>query len=120
MKYTPSHEWIETKPQDYAIVGITDYAQKELGDIVYIELPKVGRLVKAGEQICVLESTKAAADVYSPVSGTVTEVNDQLKDNSSLVNSDAEGSGWLYKIDLSAPNELDSLLDQDAYQARIS
>lgn len=120
MKYTQSHEWIDYKPQDYAIVGITDYAQKELGDIVYVELPKVGRIVKAGEQVCVLESTKAAADVYSPVSGTITEVNDKVKEDSGLVNQAAESTGWLFKMDLNDPKEIDSLLDKDAYNARIT
>lgn len=120
MKYTTSHEWIDNKPQNFAIVGVTDYAQKELGDIVYVELPKIGRLVKAGEQVCVLESTKAAADVYAPVSGTITEVNEELKADAGLVNTAAEGNGWLFKMDLSSPDELNSLLDKEAYLARIT
>src|SRR5688500_16653619 len=106
MKFTESHEWIEVH-SNVGVVGITDYAQKELDDIVYIELPKVGKHVKAGEEAAVLESTKAAADVYSPVSGTIIEVNQSLVTASELVNRSPEKEGWLFKIKLSDPQELD-------------
>lgn len=118
-KYTESHEWIEAQ-EGSATVGVTDYAQKELGDVVYVELPKVGKQVKAGEAVCVLESTKAAADVYSPASGKIVEVNSQLQTEAELVNRAAEKEGWLFKIELSQPNELDQLLDAQTYQAKTS
>lgn len=118
-KYTESHEWIEAQ-EGPATVGVTDYAQKELGDVVYVELPKVGKQVKAGEAVCVLESTKAAADVYSPASGKIVEVNSQLQTEAELVNRAAEKEGWLFKIELSQPNELDQLLDAQTYQAKTS
>ena len=118
MKFTETHEWIEVEDA-IGTVGITEYAQKELGDIVYVELPKVGKEVKAGDEVAVLESTKAAADVYTPVSGTIFEVNKTLEHASELVNSSAEKEGWLFKIKLSQPQELDKLLDKAAYQAKL-
>jgi len=119
MKFTDSHEWIEMESPTRVVMGVTTYAQKELGDIVYVELPTVGKPVNAGQEIAVLESTKAAADVYSPVSGTVVEVNEQLKANSQLVNASAESEGWICKIDLSNPAEMDLLMDQAAYKALV-
>lgn len=113
MKYTDTHEWINHK-EGTGVVGVTEYAQKELGDIVYVELPTVGKEVRKGEEAAVLESTKAAADVYAPVSGKVIEVNTTLNDTPELVNSSPEGKGWLFKIALSNPKELDSLLDSEA------
>lgn len=110
MKYTETHEWIDTK-EGIGTVGVTDFAQKELGDIVYVELPKVGKQVKAGEEIAVLESTKAAADIYSPVSGTIVEINQSLTNNSELVNKSPENEGWIFKIKLNAPAELNNLKD---------
>lgn len=118
MKFTESHEWIELK-DGIGIVGITEYAQKELGDVVYVELPKINHPVKKGEEAAVLESTKAAADVYSPVSGTILEVNASLADRSELVNQSPEGDGWLFKVKLSDPKEMESLLERDAYQAKF-
>lgn len=117
MKFTESHEWIKLIEPNIAIVGVTHYAQKELGDIVYVELPTSGRKVNAGQEVAVLESTKAAADVYSPTSGTIIEVNEGLKSKPELINQSAEQAGWLFKIVLSNPSELDLLMDQQAYQA---
>lgn len=114
-KFTKSHEWIETDGKT-GVVGITDYAQHELGEIVYAELPEVGQNINAGEEIVVLESTKAAADVYAPVSGTVTEVNGDLEEDPSWINQDAEGKGWLYKIELEDVGELQDLLDAKDYE----
>jgi glycine cleavage system H protein len=115
MKYTETHEWIKVD-NGIGIVGITQYAQKELGDIVYVELPKTHKNVKAREEAVVLESTKAAADVYSPVSGTILEVNSKLSNAPELVNQSPESEGWLYKIRLSDPKELNQLLEKDAYE----
>lgn len=117
-KYTDSHEWI-TVENGIGTVGVSQYAQKELGDIVYVELPEVGKSIIAGQEIAVLESTKAAADVYSPVSGTITEVNNVLTTASETVNNSPEGEGWLYKIQLSNVSELDNLMDQAAYQKLV-
>lgn len=119
MKYTETHEWVEMK-NGVGVVGITDHAQKELGDIVYVELPKEGKAVKAGEEIAVLESTKAAADVYSPISGTIVSVNTALTSQSELVNQSPEKDGWLFKIKPSNENETDKLMDAAKYQAMIS
>lgn len=119
MKFTETHEWIELQ-HNIGVVGVTDHAQKELGEIVYVELPNIGKQVKAQEEVAVLESTKAAADVYSPVSGTIVEVNTALNETSDLVNKSAEKEGWIYKIHLSQPEEINHLLDRDAYQAKFS
>lgn len=117
MKFTPSHEWILVQ-DNIGTVGVTQYAQKELGEIVYVELPEVGKEVKAGAEAAVLESTKAAADVYSPVSGTIIEVNKTLSSASELVNKSPEKEGWLFKIKLSNAAELDVLMDAASYQAQ--
>lgn len=119
MKYTETHEWIDVQ-NGIGVVGITDHAQKELGDIVYVELPKEGKQVNAGEEVVVLESTKAAADVYSPISGTITEVNSALSSASELVNQSPESKGWLFKIKPSDLKEIDGLLDNHAYQAMLA
>ncbi|MCB1119003.1 MAG: glycine cleavage system protein GcvH [Chlamydiia bacterium] len=116
MKYTESHEWIDSE----GTVGVTEYAQKELGDIVYVELPKVGSSVNAGDEVVVLESTKAAADVYAPVSGKIVAVNDVLTDECELVNLSPQEKGWLYRIELSNPQELDKLLTEEQYQKIIT
>lgn len=118
MKFTDSHEWIHQK-DNVGTVGVSNHAQKELGDIVYVELPQVGKQVKAGQEAAVLESTKAAADVYSPVSGTIVEVNTLLNADSGLVNQSPENEGWLFKVELSAPEELSKLMDKDAYTKKI-
>jgi glycine cleavage system H protein len=114
MKFTESHEWIRAE-QDVGTVGITDAAQRELGDIVYIRLPILGKEVKAGEEIAILESTKAATDIYSPVSGVVVEVNEKLLEVVSTVNQSAEEEGWLFKIKMTKPQELERLLTREQY-----
>ncbi len=119
MKFTETHEWIKEQ-NGIGTVGVTQYAQHELGDIVYVELPEVGKDIKSGDVAAVLESTKAAADVYAPISGTIVEVNKALLEASELVNKSPEGEGWIFKIRLSKPQELNSLLDLDAYQAKHS
>lgn len=114
--YTRDHEWIEVEG-DAGTVGITDYAQGQLGDITFVELPVVGQAVERGGAVSVVDSVKAASDVYSPVSGTVTEVNAALESVPELVNSDAEASGWLFRLTLADPDELESLMDPSAYGA---
>lgn len=118
MKYTQSHEWIAVEG-DTATVGITDHAQKELGDIVYVELPIEGHTVKQGEEIIVLESTKAAVDIYTPVSGEITAVNTSLREYPEKVNHTAESEGWLFKIKMHKTQELDPLMDADTYHTYI-
>ena len=114
MKYTDSHEWIRVYGKE-GLVGISRHAQKELGEIVYIELPEVGKEVKAGEEIAVLESTKAAADIYSPVSGTILRVNEKLKKDPALINTSPEEEGWIFEVALIAPEELSALMSQEDY-----
>jgi len=109
MKFTPSHEWISIKGK-IGTVGITNYAQKELGVIVHVELPEVGTVVKAGQEVCVLESTKSATDIYSPVSGKISAVNQALKTTPELINRSPEKEGWLYQIELSSMEEFNRLL----------
>ncbi len=117
--YTPQDEWIEVDGAT-ATVGITDYAQGQLGDIVFVDLPEPGRTVEKGKEAAVVESVKTAADVYAPVSGTVTEVNAALADNPALVNESAEGEGWFFRLRLADPAELEGLMDQAAYQASLA
>jgi glycine cleavage system H protein len=114
MRFTDSHEWIKVE-DEVGVVGITDHAQKELGEVVYIELPAVGKQVKAGQEVAVLESTKAAADIYSPVSGEIVEINQQLGDFIHHINTSAETEGWLFKIKLSNHSEMDNLLKPEEY-----
>lgn len=118
MKYTDSHEWIEVNG-GIGTVGITEHAQKELGDIVYVELPQTAKEIKPGQEAAVLESTKAAADVYTPVSGAIIEVNQALASDPGLINRSSEGEGWIFKIQLSDPKELDGLMDKEAYLKKI-
>ncbi len=117
--FTEDHEWIAVDG-DTATVGITDHAQDQLGDIVFVELPEVDEEYGKGDDTAVVESVKAAGDVHNPVSGTVTEVNETLEDEPALVNTSPEGDGWIYKIKLSDPAELEDLMDEAAYQAFIS
>lgn len=112
--FTEDHEWIEVDG-DTGTVGITDYAQSQLGDITFVELPEAGSAVKKGDAPCVVDSVKAASDVYAPVSGTVTESNAALEGEPELVNNDAETGGWLFRLTLSDPAELDGLMDKAAY-----
>lgn len=119
MYYSPSHEWM-TLEGNIGTVGITDHAQKELGEIVFVELPKLGETFEMGREICVLESTKAAADVYSPVSGKVVAINKEVKLHPNQINHDAESTGWLFKIELMNNDELEFLLDKEKYLELIS
>lgn len=114
LKYTESHEWVRVEGNK-AYIGITDYAQDKLGDVVYVEVPEVGTVVEAGDQFIVLESVKAASDVYAPISGTVVEVNEELEDNSALINESAFDA-WIVAIDMSLPTEVDSLLSSEEYE----
>ena len=116
--FTQDHEWIDVEG-DTATVGITVYAQEQLGDIVFAEVPAVGAVLKKGGDAAVVESVKAASDVYAPVSGIVTAGNDTLADDPSLVNSDPEGAGWFFRLTLADPAELDGLMDADAYKAFV-
>ena len=116
--YTAEHEWIEVDG-NAATVGITDYAQSQLGDLVFVEVPAAGKAVSKGDEAAVVESVKAASEVYSPVSGTVTEGNSALEEDPALVNGDAEGEGWFFKLTLSDASELDGLMDAQAYAALL-
>lgn len=116
--FTEDHEWIEVDG-DTATVGITNYAQGQLGDIVFAEVPAVGATLKKGGDAAVVESVKAASDVYAPVSGIVIEGNDALEGDPALVNTDPEGEGWFFKLTLSDTSELDSLMNASAYQAFV-
>jgi glycine cleavage system H protein len=118
LKYAKSHEWVRVNG-DTATVGITDHAQHELTDIVFVELPSAGRKVKAGEACAVVESVKTASDIYSPVSGEIVEINKAAADNPALVNREPHAGGWFYKIKLSNPAELAALLTPEQYQAQI-
>lgn len=118
LKYTREHEWIKVEGGS-CLMGITEFAQDELGELVFVELPKVGAMVTKGSSFCVVESTKAASDVYAPVSGKVVEVNSALNDSPSLVNSEPYAGGWLVKLELSDAQELSGLLSADEYKLHI-
>jgi glycine cleavage system H protein len=113
--FTKEHEWIRVEG-DTATVGISDHAQEQLGDIVFVEVPEAGRRVSKGQEAAVVESVKAASDVYSPVSGEVVEGNQAIADDPALVNSDPEGQGWFFKLKLDDRSELDGLMDEAAYR----
>jgi glycine cleavage system H protein len=117
--FTQDHEWIDVDG-DTGTIGITDYAQGQLGDITFVELPEAGASLKKGDAPCVVDSVKAASDVYAPVSGTVTEANGALDSEPELVNTDAEGSGWLFRLTLSDPGELDGLMDRATYDEYVA
>lgn len=117
--FTEDHEWIDVDG-DVGTVGISDYAQGALGDIVFVDVPEEGRELSKGDEAAVVESVKAASDVYAPVSGTVIEGNAQLSDEPGLVNTDPEGEGWFFKITLSDASELDGLMDETAYAAFVA
>ena len=117
--YTPDHEWINIEDHEAAVVGITHHAQDALGDVVFVELPDVGRSFKKGEVAGVVESVKAAADLYMPVSGEVVEVNTALKDDPSLANADPLGNGWFFKVKVADMAEFDQLMDPPAYDALL-
>jgi glycine cleavage system H protein len=115
LRFTKDHEWVRLD-DDLAVIGITDYAQSQLGDVVYVELPEPGHRVEQGKEAAVVESVKAASEVYAPVSGEVAEVNDALAADPAKVNADPLGEGWFMKLRLDDPKELDGLMDEAAYQ----
>ena len=119
IKFSEDHEWIQSQEDDLVIIGITDFAQEQLGDLVYVELPEVGDECSRGENISVIESVKAASDLVAPVSGTIIEVNSRLEDEPELVTEDSMGDGWFIKVRLSSPEELDDLMDESSYNAFI-
>jgi len=120
LKYTKSHEWVRVSPDgSIGTVGITDHAQHELTDIVFVELPDIGKIIKGGDTCAVVESVKTASDIYSPVSGEVLETNKSVVDNPALANSEPYGNGWFFKIKLSNPAELDALLSPEQYKKQI-
>ena len=118
LKYSNEHEWVRIEG-DVAVIGISDYAQAQLGDVVFVELPEVGKQVVKNGEAAVVESVKAASEVYAPVSGEVVEVNDTLSDEPEMVNSAPTGDGWFIKIRISDPSELDGLMDEAAYLAFV-
>lgn len=118
LKYSKEHEWVRIEG-DVAVIGISDYAQAQLGDVVFVELPEVGKQVVKNGEAAVVESVKAASEVYAPVSGEVVEVNDTLSDEPEMVNSAPTGDGWFIKIRISDPSELDGLMDEAAYLAFV-
>ena len=117
-KYTKEHEWVRLEGNT-VVVGISDYAQEQLGEIVFVELPDTGAQLDKGQEACVIESVKAASEIYAPASGEVTETNPDLDAEPAKVNEDATGVDWLYKMTLSEPSELDELMDEDAYKGYV-
>lgn len=120
LKYSKSHEWVRDEGGGLVTIGITDHAQELLGDLVFVELPEPGERVEAGGECAVVESVKAASDVYSPVSGEVVAVNTELADAPEMINTDAYGDGWMFKVQLDDVEELESLLDADDYEDVIT
>ncbi|UWR25102.1 glycine cleavage system protein GcvH [Sulfitobacter sp. S223] len=119
MKFTEEHEWLRPEG-DIVVVGITEHATTQLGDIVFVELPEVGTVVTKDEEVVVIESVKAASDITAPIDGEIVEVNTALADNPGLANEDAVGAGWFFKIKPSDPSQLDSLMDEAAYNSLIA
>ncbi|HEY4572133.1 MAG TPA: glycine cleavage system protein GcvH [Kribbella sp.] len=119
LKYTPEHEWLKAGEDGPVRVGITDFAQDQLGDIVYVQLPEVGSKVRAGDPCGELESTKSVSDLFAPVNGTVTAVNEALADQPDLVNSDPYGEGWLLDLEVEDAAEVEALMDADTYQGQL-
>jgi glycine cleavage system H protein len=117
-KYTKEHEWVEIEG-DTATVGITNHAQESLGDIVFIDLPTVGKEVKSNEELCVIESVKAASDIYAPIDGEVIEINNNLNDDASIVNQDPEKDGWIFKMKMADPNQYNNLMTLEEYLASL-
>ena len=118
LRFTKDHEWVRLDG-DLAVVGITDHAQSQLGDVVYVELPEIGRRVEQGKEAAVVESVKAASEVYAPVSGEIAEVNEALSADPAMVNADPMGDGWFLKLRLEDPKELDGLMDEAAYRRLV-
>ncbi len=119
LRFTKDHEWVRLDG-DLAVIGITDYAQSQLGDVVYVELPEIGHRVEQGKEAAVVESVKAASEVYAPISGEVAEVNDALAADPATVNADPLGQGWFFKLRLTDPKELDGMMDEAAYQRFVA
>ena len=116
LKFTTDHEWVRIDG-DEVVIGITHYAQQQLGDVVFVELPQIGATLKQGKDAAVVESVKAASEVYAPLDGTVTEINTALEAEPSIVNTDPQGDGWFFKLKLSDPDQFEGLLEQSAYDA---
>ena len=119
LKYTEEHEWVMVE-EELAVIGISDFAQDALGDVVFVELPEVGTVLEAGKAFGVVESVKAVSDIYAPVSGTVEEINDDLVDTPEIINTSPYEDGWMIKIRMNDPSEADELMDAEAYQALIA
>ncbi|MBQ0815747.1 MAG: glycine cleavage system protein GcvH [Marinobacter sp.] len=120
LKYIETHQWVRVDADGTATVGITDFAQEQLGDVVYIGVPEVGEMVTGGEEAGVAESVKSASDVFSPVTGEVLEINESLEDEPEKVNEDPYGDGWMFKVKLADKGELDGLMDADAYAEHVA
>ncbi|WP_076421039.1 glycine cleavage system protein GcvH [Colwellia sp. UCD-KL20] len=120
LKYATTHEWVRNDGNGIVTVGITEHAQELLGDMVFVELPDVDDEIGTGDDVAVAESVKAASDIYAPITGTVVEINEELEDSPELVNSDAYGEGWLFKVKVEDESELDNLLDAEGYTASIA
>lgn len=120
LKYASSHEWVRIDNGDIVTIGISDYAQLEMTELVYVELPELGRTFAANDEIAVVESVKSASDIYAPVSGEVVEINEALTDNPATVNESPFDEGWLFKLKMSDPSEVEALLDSNGYIAKIS
>lgn len=119
LKYASSHEWLRIESDGTAYVGITDHAQAQMGDLVYVECPELGRALSFGDEAGVVESVKAASDIYAPVSGTVLAINEKLEDNPELVNQDPYGDGWMFQLKLSDALEADNLMSADEYKEQL-
>ncbi len=119
LNYAESHEWLRLESDGTAVIGISDHAQDALGDVVYVELPDIGAQIDAGAEVAVVESVKAASDIYSPVTGEILMINEALEDQPDLVNSSPYADGWLFCVRLDNPEELNSMLDADAYQSVV-
>jgi len=120
LKYTQEHEWVSVEDNGTATIGITDHAQQELGDLVFVELPEVGATFAAGDAAAVVESVKAASDIYAPLSGEVVEVNDELADNPETINNDAFGEGWIFRLQIEDQDALKDLMTADQYEEFIN
>jgi len=120
LKYTEEHEWVSLEENGTATIGITDHAQQELGDLVFVEVPEVGQTFAAGDAAAVVESVKAASDIYAPVSGEVVEVNDELADNPETINNDAFGEGWIFRIQVEDESALGDLMNAEQYEEFIN
>jgi glycine cleavage system H protein len=119
LKYTPKHEWVKAIDEKNAIIGITDYAQKLLKEVVYVELPSIGNQVKKGESCATVESVKSVSDVYSPIDGKILEINEVLENEPDLINKDPYDQGWLFKIEINNTKELDELMNSEQYEKHI-